>query len=110
MDKAGCINFTGQKYEVGLSFIGRTVMVVYDTADITELTIEYQGHAPFKVKQLVIGERTGKRPPLPEHLQKEPAASSRLLTAAAKRHQQRKDQQLPAVSYRTVKKGGGDSV
>lgn len=110
VDKAGCINFTGQKYEVGLSFIGRTVMVVYDTADITELTIEYQGHAPFKVKQLVIGERTGKRPPLPEHLQKEPAASSRLLTAAAKRHQQRRDQQVPAVSYRTVAKGAGDSV
>lgn len=105
VDKAGCISFGGKKYEVGLNFIGCKVDIVYDPADTAELTIEYEGHAPWKARQLVIGERTKERPHLPERLQQEPAASSRLLTAAGKKHQQRKDRQVPAVSYRAVRKG-----
>lgn len=104
VDKSGCISFMGKKYEVGLSFIGRTVQVVYDPADIKEVTIEYEGHAPWKVRALVIGERAGKRPALPDHLQPEPADSSRLLHAAEQKHAERKTQQAPAVSYRTVRK------
>jgi hypothetical protein len=110
VDKAGCISFEGRKYETGLSFIGCTVNVIYDPADLTELTIEYEGHAPWKASQLVIGEWAGKRPKLPEHLQSQPAQSSRLLTAAARKNQQRKEQQAPAVSYRTVHKEGADNV
>jgi len=110
VDKTGCISFEGRKYEAGLSFIGCTVNVIYDPADITEITIEYEGHTPWKARQLVIGERTGKRPKLPEHLQPQPADSSRLLTAAEKKNQQRKVQQTPAVSYRTVRKEGADHV
>ena len=105
VDKAGCISFAGQKYEAGISFIGCTVDVIYDPADISELTIEYQGHTPWKVKELVIGERTGKRPVLPEHLTPQPADSSRLLAAASDKNQARRAQQSPAVSYRTVRKG-----
>lgn len=110
VDKSGCISFGGRKYEVGLAFIGCKVDVVFDPADINELTIEYEGHQPFKAQQLVIGERAGKRPPLPEHLQKEPADSSRLLSAAAKKNQERKDIHIPAVSYRSVRKGGQGHV
>ena len=62
VDKSGCISFMGKKYEVGLLFIGRTVQVVYDPSDLTELTIEYDGHAPWKVRELVIGERIGEAP------------------------------------------------
>jgi putative transposase len=110
VDKAGCISFAGRKYEVGLPFIGCTVNVVYDPADITELTIEYEGHRPWKARQLVIGERSGQRPKLPEHLQPKPAASSRLLMAAAKMNQLHKEQSAPAVSYRTVRKEDADHV
>ena len=110
VDKAGCISFASKKYEVGLKFIGCKVTVVYDPTDIKEITIEYEGHAPFKARELVIGERTGNRPKLPEHLQPQPADSSRLLTAAAKKNKQRKADQAPAVSYRTVRKGGNDNV
>lgn len=110
VDKSGCISFSGKKYEVGLPFIGCTVNVIYDPADISELTIEYEGHAPWKAKQLVIGERTGQRPPLPERLLLQPAESSRLLTAAAKQNQLRKEQTSPAVSYRAVWRGEADHV
>jgi putative transposase len=108
VDKVGCISFEGRKYEVGLTFIGCKVDVVFDPADITELTIEYEGHTPWKARQLVIGERAGERPHLPDRLQPESAESSRLLAAAAKKNQQRKEQQAPAVSYRAIRKGEGD--
>ncbi len=110
VDKSGCISFEGRKYEVGLTFIGCKVDVIFDPTEITELTIEYEGHQPFKARQLVIGERVGRKPPLPEHLQKEPADSSRLLNAATKKNQERKNSHVPAVSYRSVHKGGEEHV
>jgi putative transposase len=104
VDKSGCISFNGRKYEVGLPFIGCTVDVVFDPADITELTIEYEGHEPWRVRELVIGERAGKRPPLPDHFGSVPADSSRLLAAAEERGRERKEQQAQAVAYRRVNK------
>lgn len=105
VDKSGCISFMDRKYEVGLPFIGCTLDVVFDPADITELIIEYEGHTPWRVRELVIGERAGKRPPLPEHLGPSPAETSRLLTAAEGLSRDRKAQQAPAVAYRRVSKG-----
>lgn len=110
VDKVGCISFAGNKYEVGLSFIGCRVQVVYDPADISELTIEYEGHVPWTAKQLVIGERAGKRPLMPEHLQPRPAESSRLLAAATRKNRQRKEQQAPAISFRAVNKEDNNHV
>ena len=107
VDKSGCINFMDRKYEVGLSFLGCTVDVVYDPADTTELTIEYEGHPSWKVKELVIGERAGKRPALPKHLQTGPTDSSRLLAAAEERSHQRLNELAPAVTYRRVMKENG---
>jgi hypothetical protein len=110
VDKSGCISFGGHKYEVGLTFIGCKVSVIYDPADTSELTIEYEGHEPFRVRQIVIGEHSGKRPRLPEHLLPEPADSSRLLSAAAKKNYERKKSPIPVVSYRKVRKEGEDNV
>jgi len=110
VDKAGCISFMGKKYEVGLLFIGRTVQVVYDPADIAEVTIEYEGHEPWKARELAIGERAGKRPALPEHLQVRPADASRLLRGAEKQHDQRQVQQTPAISFRAIRKEVRDDV
>lgn len=104
VDKSGCISFMDRKYEIGLPFIGCTVDVVFDPADISELTIEYEGHTPWRVRELVIGERAGKRPPLPEYLGPLPADSSRLLAGAEEQNRDRKAQQAPAVAYRRVSK------
>lgn len=110
VDKAGCISFEGRKYEVGLSFIGCTVDVIYDPSDISELTIEYEGYRSWKARQLTIGERAGQRPKMPDTIQPLPAGSSRLLTAAQVNNQQRKTEQTPAISYRTVRKEGDGRV
>lgn len=102
VDKSGCINFMGKKYEVSLSFIGRKVNVIYDPADITELTIEYEGHQPLTVRELAIGERAGQRPKLPERFENQHADTSRLLDAAEKKHQDRQERITPAVRYDAV--------
>ncbi|HWQ76821.1 MAG TPA: DDE-type integrase/transposase/recombinase [Syntrophomonas sp.] len=110
VDKSGCISFEGRKYEVGLTFIGCKVSVIYDPADTSELTIEYESHKPFRVRQMVIGEYSGKRPRLPEHLLPEPVDSSRLLSAAAQKNHERKKPPIQVISYRKVWKEGEDNV
>lgn len=109
VDKSGCISFLNEKYEVGLPFIGCKVDVIYDPADTSELRIEYEGYPSWMAKRLVIGEKTGPRPKLPEHMQPLPAQSSRLLSAATQQNEQRLIKQIPAVIYRTVKKDGEDN-
>ena len=84
--------------------------MIYDPSDISELTIEYPGHTPWKVHELVIGERVGKRPGLPEHLQPQKADSSRLLGAAEQKHHERHERQAPALSCRTLQKEGVSDV
>ncbi len=110
VDKSGCISFMSKKYEVGLNFIGRTVDVIYDPANISEITIEYEGCDPWKAHELVIGRRCGKRPGLPERLGIQPADSSRLLSAAASKNKERQIRQTPAISFRSVGKEGGRHV
>jgi putative transposase len=110
VDKAGCINFKGKKYEVGILFIGQTVLVIYDPANFTEITVEYEGHTPWKARELIIGPRAGKRPELPESVMPKQVEASRLLRGAKQKEQERKAHQAPAVSYRSVKKGGNAHV
>lgn len=110
VDKSGCISFMDQKYEVGLTFIGRQVDVIYDPLNIEELTIEFEGYSPWKAKKLVIGERSGKRPALPEHLLVQNAESSRLLKAAERKNQERQTEQKPALTFRGVWKEADSRV
>jgi putative transposase len=110
VDKAGCISFNGKQYEVGLSFIGCKVNVIYDPADLSELIIKHGQHTPWKARELTIGEYAGKRPKLPETLSPLPAQSSRLLNAAAKRNQHREAQRPPVIVFRSVNREDGSHV
>jgi len=108
VDKTGCISFCGKKYEVGLKYIGFTVGVVYDPLDISEITIEYQGDDPIKVRELVIGTNTGERPKMPETLLAVKPTSSRLLTGAKKINEKRRASQKMILSFRKSDLGGGE--
>lgn len=110
VDKSGCISFMGQKYQVGLPFLGCMVEVVYDKADVSQVTIEVEGHEPWSAHPLVIGEKTGPRPSLPEHMGTRPTESSRLLEAAEKQHAQRQKKQERAISYTAQWEGGEEDV
>ena len=100
VDKVGCVSFGGKKYEVGLPFLGCTVQIIYDPADTSIVSVEAPGHEVWTAKPLQIGERCGPRPSLPPQLRKEPPERSRLLSAAVIRHEARREDARPAVSYR----------
>jgi transposase InsO family protein len=108
VDKTGCISFCGKKYEAGLKYRGCTVGVVYDTLNIGEITIEYKDDEPFQVRELVIGTNTGKRPQMPDTLNTVKPTSSRLLAAAKKSHEKRRDSQKMILSFRTTDTNGGE--
>lgn len=106
VDKSGCISFQGEKYEVGMLFIGCQVDVVYDPSNTNELTIEHEGHPSFTAKKLKIGPHTGKRPKLPKHLTPIEADHSRLLEAAKDQQTTKQKRMVQAVSYRSLTKSG----
>lgn len=101
VDKSGCINFCGEKYEVetGLSMIHKNVDVVYDPANISIVTIECEGMPPCKAKPLVIGRNAAAKPEIPKQLQKVSPRSSRLLDAAEKKNQERQEIHRMAISF-----------
>lgn len=114
VDKAGCISFQDEKYEVGINFVGCKVEITYDPQDTDELIVDYPGYDSWKAKRLVITERTGRRPSLPEKMTKEPAGSSRLLKGAQRKNKERRAAAMtptvPAVSFRNIGKGGSEHV
>jgi len=103
VDKSGCINFGGKKYEVGVTYIGKTVGISYDAADTSVITVEDRELGkPFTVKELVIGEHTGPRPKLPERLLPQQPETSRLLDASAKSYEKRQLSTKRAISYAQI--------
>jgi len=113
VDKSGCISFQGKKYEVGITYIGRTVDIVFDTSDTSILTVEDK-HAKtsFQIKELVIGEHTGPRPKLPEFMSSTQPETSRLLDEKQKRYEKRQLSDKRVISYAQINKseGGGTNV
>jgi hypothetical protein len=111
VDKSGCISFSGKKYEVGVIYIGRTVDVVYDPADVSVLTVEDNHfNTSFRVKELVVGEHTGPRPKLPDYMTPTRALTSRLLDEKQKRYDKRQLSAKRAISYTQINKGGDGHV
>jgi len=111
VDKSGCISFGGRKYEVGVIYIGRTVDIVYDSADTSVLTVEDKHfNTSFRIKELVIGEHTGPRPKLPEFMTPQEPETSRLLDEKRKRYDKRQLSAKRAISYAQINKGGEDNV
>lgn len=108
MDKAGCISFCGQKYEVefGLSMIHRDVDVVYDPADISAVTIECEGFPACQAKPLIITGHAAPKPKLPEHFEKTEPQTSRLLDAAARKNGERREIRKTAISFSGMEGGG----
>lgn len=110
VDKSGCISFCGQKYEVeqGLSMIHKDVDVIYDPADISTISIECGGFPACLAKPLVIGSHAAAKPKLPEHYEKTEASHSRLLSAAERKHEERREIRRTAISFTGMNPSGGE--
>jgi transposase InsO family protein len=108
VDKSGCISFKGKKYEVGLVYIGRTVDIVYDSADLSTLTVEDNKlGTSFRINELVIGIHTGPRPKLPAHMTDIQPTTSRLLDEKQKLYDKRRLSAARAISYAQINKSEG---
>ncbi|ARU61673.1 hypothetical protein CBW65_12075 [Tumebacillus avium] len=86
-----------------LDAYGQKVEVVYDPRDISTITIEYGSHTPWQAKELIIGEWAGRRPSIPSTIEPLIVEGSRLLDAAEKKNQVRKERQTRAVSFRKIR-------
>jgi transposase InsO family protein len=105
VDKSGCISFGGQRYEVGIVFVGQTVTVAYDPADIQTLTVEHAGTS-LQCRPLQIGEHTGPRPKLPRSALPALPQTSRLLDAKEKRYEIRRDVVRRAIRFNGLENSG----
>jgi len=111
VDKSGCISFQNKKYEVGAEYLGQKVGVIYDPGNTEKLTIEHKPSGRrFISTELVIGEHTGARPKLPEHMNQVKPNTSRLLTAKEKQAQKREEITVRAIKYSGFVNEGGDAV
>ena len=109
VDKSGCISFRNKKYEVGVVYIGRTVDIVYDPADVSILTVEDKHFGTsFQIKELIIGEHTGPRPKQPDYMTPTRPLTSRLLDEKKKRYDNRQLSAQRAISYAQFNSEGGD--
>ncbi|MDR0324738.1 MAG: DDE-type integrase/transposase/recombinase [Oscillospiraceae bacterium] len=109
VDKSGCINFGGKKYEASPTLIGQTVNVLYDPADIETVTVEHQrSGVTMRVRELKIGVHTGPRPKPP--VSAKTAETSRLLDEKEKRYQKHQDIVRRAISFKAINEGGETDV
>ena len=107
VDKSGCIQFGGKRYEAGILLMGRTVDVAYDPNDIGTLTVEYDGKS-LRVEELKIGEHTGPRPKLPKSMLPAIPDTSRLLDEKEKRYTARREVVRRAIRFNDLEGGEGD--
>ena len=98
VDKAGCISLKGIKYDVGYLALGKKVTVIYDPKDMQEISVTL-GTDTWRAKELQIGERCAVKPKMPESLMPIQAKESRVLKAAAKKHEGRTKARKQAISY-----------
>jgi len=99
VDKSGCISFLGNKYEVGVLYVGQTIDISYDPEDISTLVAEPKYAEPFRIKKLEIGPRSGPRPKLPEIMSGVTPTTSRLLDGKQKQFESRNDAARQAIRY-----------
>jgi transposase InsO family protein len=105
VDKSGCISFQNKKYEVGVTYIGKTVDIVYDPADTSVITVEDRhSNTSLEIKELIIGEHTGPRPKLPDYMTPVKPETSRLLDEKQKRYEKRQLSAKRAISYAQINK------
>lgn len=108
VDKTGCINFEGKKYDVGIRLIGRKVDVYYDSTWKDEVEIHHPDVAPYKAKEQVIGENCGYDIELPGQISMIEATESRLLKGLRESSNSQHTKSEAAISFKNL--GGGNHV
>ena len=110
VDKAGCISFRGDLYEVGLAYIGRKIEIRFEPSWSEEIEILDEQAKPFIAKKLVIGPNCGTTRELPEHMRTTLPQTSRLLDALKKEHQSKHQPAEVATTFKSFWEVGAENV
>jgi putative transposase len=94
VDKAGCISLAGLRYDVGIEYIRKRVLVRYDPFDLSVVEVWHGGEKKRLVSPINIGEYNQNVKKPVEELEK--ASQSRLLRLFASESKKRLKQQLGA--------------
>jgi len=94
VDKAGCIALNGLRYDVGVAYIRKHVLVRYDPFDLSVVEVWHDGEKKKLVSPLIIGEYNQNVKKPVEALEK--ASQSRLLRLFEAESQKRLRQRLGA--------------
>jgi len=103
VDKTGVISFEGERYEVGMAFIGRKVEVFYDPSWTEEVEIHSGDTKPFMAKKLVIGRNCGSRREIPNTLNAQAPDRSRLLDGLVEKHAQSAQNNPVATAFKDIR-------
>lgn len=106
VDKSGCISLNGLRYDVGVEYIRKKILVRYDPFDLSMVEVWYGGEKKKLVSQLTIGEYNHNVKKPIEELEK--ASQSRLLRLFEAESKKRLKQQLGA--FRLGGEEGSDHV
>lgn len=109
IDKAGCISFKGQTYEVSVDLIGAKVEIFYDPMDTSTITVKYRDMDPIEAKPVKIGEYCSKQTPLPVSMQQESPVTSRFLDVVENKHRESRKLRTDAISYGSYTKEDEDT-
>ena len=106
MDKGGCVNLNGCKYEVSAALIGAVVEIAYDPLNIDSITVTYPGMEPITAKKMVIGAFASRKPEIPASLLPEEPETSRMLDVLEKMHDESVARKADAISFGSYRKDG----
>ena len=104
VDKAGCISFRGQDYEVSAALIGASVEIAYDPIKPDPLIVTYRDMAPIEAKRVAISPFCDKKPELPISMQPEEPDTSRFLDVLEKKHRESQTKLANAISFSGYRK------
>ena len=114
VDKTGCIKLRGKEYEVGITWIKKTIDVRYDPFDLMQIELWVQGEKKGIAKQLVLHEYNGigrsAVSNTKEVAKNQESKPSRLLQMLASKEKARSTSKIGAIAYRQLKQGGDEHV
>ena len=106
VDKGGCINFRGAKYEVSAALIGAKVTISYDPMAVETIAVHYRDMEPITAHKVKIGSFCDKTPEIPAAMLQGEPETSRMLDVLEAQHRQRAKKQANAISYGAYRKDG----
>ena len=106
IDKAGCFDFEGKKYEASATLAGLTVEIAYDPLNTETITVRYGKMDEIKAHPVRIGAYAAKAPARPIGMTDDLPETSRFLDALERKYKEDHVNAARALSFGEYGKAG----